>query len=155
MGAILIHVPDFGDDELMFDEGETRQILGFFWPGSRSTIHGLDISNDAKRLAQTALVAAIDGSYAMGYVESLFRSVVRPGSGIPALAKKLARRFIKHWWRHATQDDLRDAKVYESVRVDIARTLRHRIELIQQGAALPRGTLHWYANVQAGGQLWC
>lgn len=154
MGAILIQVPDFGDDELVFSETETRQILCFFWPGRRAPIAELDIGPDVRRLAQTALIAAIDGSHAVGYVESLFRTVVNPGAGISSLAKKLARRFVKHWWKHTTQTDLDDVRIYESVRVDIARVLRHRIDLAQQGASVPRGALHWYAHVDRGGRAW-
>ena len=147
MGTILIAVPDFGDEELIFDESETKQILSFFWPSRSAQISGLNIDNDARRLAQTALVAAIDGSYSMGYVEALFRTVVRPGSGIKAFGKKLARRFVKHWWKNAKPKDLEDVRIYESVRNSIALGLSSRMLDVLNGISVSRAPLQWYARI--------
>lgn len=147
MGAILISVPDFSDAELVFNEDETRKILKFFWPGSGGSIEAMDIDNGARRLAQTALVAAIDGSYAMGYMKALLDSVVQPGSGIKSFGKKLARRFVRHWWKHAKQNDLEDVRVYESVRIAVASGLAARFRDSLNGLAVSRARLHWYAIV--------
>ena len=154
MGSLLLNVPDIDDADLIFDVDETRQILHFFWPSLSSTIAQMTIENDARRLAQTALVAAIDGSYAMGYVEAMFRTLARPGSGIKSMGKKLARRFVKHWWKHATQNDLNDVRIYESVRAAIASALRRHFDGVAQGVAMRRGARQFYARVQETQRAW-
>lgn len=148
MGSLLINVPDIADADLAFNEDETRQILVFFWPSQSSTIDQMTLGTEARRLAQTALVAAIDGSYGMGYVEALFRTVARPGSGIKSMARKLGQRFVKHWWKHATQKDLDDVRIYESVRVAIAQALRRHFDGVSQGLVMRPGARQFYARVQ-------
>ena len=138
MGSILLKIPDLADHELIYDENETRQILIFFWPNRAAEVGGLEIDNHARRLAQAALMAAIEGSYAMGFLDALGRTVARPGSGIKELAKKLARNFVRHWWQHTRRHDLDDVKIYESVRRSLALHLKHRMDAIQNGIALKR-----------------
>jgi hypothetical protein len=65
MGSMSISVPDIPDIDTMV------------------------VDNDVRRLAQSALVAAIDSSYAMGFIEALARTIVRPASGIKSIAKSL------------------------------------------------------------------
>ena len=154
MGSILIAVPDFSDEDLVFDEDETKRILMFFWPSRRNQISTMTINNEARRLAQTALVAGIDGTYAMGYMKIVLQTVLQPGNGIKAFGQKLAKRFVKHWWKHAKENDLREAKVAENVRVSVALALVSYLEGIYQGAAAPRGALPWYANIGQGGTVW-
>ena len=96
MGSILINVPNLADCELIYNEAETRLILKFFWPGEAAAIDAMTISNDARRLAQTALIAAIEGTYAMGYLGRLIKGVIRPSKGIGELATRLARSFTRH-----------------------------------------------------------
>lgn len=145
MGSIILTIPDIPDAQLIYDEDETRRILKFFWPDRAQGIDELTITNDVRRLAQTALIAAVDGSYAMGYVDLLFNAISgrirNPNGSVPALAHRLGRNFIRHWWRHATQDDLLEARIYDSVRADVARNLKHRLSDLSDGAiVLRRGT---------------
>lgn len=154
MGTILITVPQIADSELIFDEEETRQILRFFWPTMSKTIDSAKIDNDMRRFAQSILIAAIDGSYAMGFIETLKSTfhgpgnVVRSARHMKSLVGKLVARSARHWWRHATQRDLKDVKIYDSVRLSIANALGTRIKLIQQGAALrhPIGLFHAHSG---------
>jgi hypothetical protein len=84
---------------------------------------------------------AIDASYAMGYVEQLFRTVANPGGGLKAMSKKLAKRFSQHWFKHARQSDLEDVRIYDSVRSRIALSYRSETELLvadQAAAMKPR-----------------
>lgn len=80
MGSIVITVQDISDNDLVYNEAETRQILKFFWPEQAAQIDEFTMDNNARRLAQTALIAAIEGSYAMGFIHMLATSIVRPGS---------------------------------------------------------------------------
>lgn len=144
MGSIVHTIPDIPDANLIYDENETRQILKFFWPNFSEVIDTMTITNDTRRLAQTALIAAIDGSYAMGYVSALWdtmtHAVTRNNRNIPALARRLARNFIRHWWRHTREQDLADVQIYETVRADIARNLRRRLDAFANDVALKRDT---------------
>ncbi len=153
MGSVLINVPDIADSDLIYDEAETRQILKFFWPNDAVAIDAMSITNDARRLAQTALIAAIDGSYAMGYLEKLLQGITRPSKGIGALAKRLARNFTRHWWRHAQPRDLEDVRIYESVRSSLAQNLRKRLEDVKNGLALQRGPHPLYVHVQPANKI--
>lgn len=122
MGSIIVSFPDIHEADLVFDDAETRVILEFFWPSRRSRIAAMDVTTDTRKFAQTLLVAAVDASYAMGYLDILVQTLIRrnPRSSMKALVRKLAKRYAKHWWKHATRDDLMDAQIYESIRVAIA-----------------------------------
>lgn len=150
MGSILVAVPDIADRDLVFDERETRQILRFFWPHHAVRIDSLAIDNDARRLAQTALIAAIDGSYAIGFVEATLRSLLSQGRSVRALGRRLAKRFVEHWWKHANREDLMDAKVYESVRAVLSSALRSRFDELLSGIALRRPILSPFLLDTAG-----
>ncbi len=145
MGSIIITIPDIPDADLIYSEAETRAILKFFWPDYATPIDGLAITNSVRAFAQTALIAAIDGSYAMGYInilwDALTHRVTHPNGDIRQLARRLARNFIRHWWRHTTQQDLlQNVRIYESVRASVARDLRHGLEEYRNGLALRRGS---------------
>ena len=154
MGSILLNIPDISDDDLVFDENETRRILKFFWPHLANDIDGMNVDNDVRRLAQSALIAAIDGSYALGFIHALGTTVVRPGSGIKSFAAKLARRSASHWWRHAKQRDLSDVKIYDSVKKRVALALGDRLRLALNGVAFRRGDLRFYALVHESLCAW-
>lgn len=138
MGSILINIPDFSDTDLIYDAAETRQILKFFWPQKFSHIDSLSMDNYVRRLGQSALVAAIDGSYAMGFIHLLSTNIIRPGSDVKSLARKLAQKFAGHWWKHTKQKDLENVKIHESIRREISRQLHSRIEEIHNGIAIRR-----------------
>ena len=138
MGSILLNVPDIPDTGLVFNEAETRTILKFFWPSYASRIDSLTIDNTARRLAQTALIVAIDGTYAMGFVDALFQSVSRPSKSLKVFAKKLARGIARQYLRHATPDDLEDVRIYESVRSRVSLDMRHKLDMVLNGVAMTR-----------------
>lgn len=135
MGRILANVPDFSEFDLVFNQDETRKIMVFFWPTLQSAVNARDMDNEMRRLAQTALIAAIDGAYALGFIFTLSQTIVRPGSGIKDLAKKLARRYMQHWWRHTRQQDLEDVKIFERIRDKVALSLKSRVNMMLDGVA--------------------
>ena len=135
MGSILLSVPEIEDSELVFNEEETKLILKFFYSQEASTIDSLKINNDLRRWAQTLLIAGIDGSYAMGFIDDLGQvllSIIEGGKnpGIKGLAKKLAKKFVKRWWHHATQSKLEDVAIYEAIRHSIAVKTRPQFLLL-------------------------
>jgi hypothetical protein len=141
--AVLVNVPDIPDSQLIYNEEETRRILRYFWPSQAASINTLTIDNNARRLAQVALIAAVDGSYAMSYVQGLFdtlaHGITHPGTQVRDLVQRLGHSFFESWWQHVTRGaDLRDAEIYETVRREISRQLRFRMEDLLMGVALRR-----------------
>ncbi|MEW5754924.1 MAG: hypothetical protein AB1810_01340 [Pseudomonadota bacterium] len=153
MGSILINIPDLSDNDLIYDEAETRQILKFFWPNEAAAIDAMTINNDARRLAQTALIAAIDGTYAMGYIKELIKTITRPSKGIGDLAKRLARNFVRHWWQHAQPRDLEDVRIYDSIRDRVAQALKHKLNAVKNGVALNRGPQPFHVSSQSTNKI--
>lgn len=129
MGQYIVTVPDFVDAELVFDANEARQILKFFYPSRSAAVESMPIDNACRRLAQTMLVAAIDGSYALGFVHALLASLMPSRhSWLKGFARKLTQGTAKHWFRYATANDLQDVRVYDRVRDQIATNLRMRFD---------------------------
>jgi hypothetical protein len=130
----FLHLPEFEEAQLLFDERETREILRFFWPGHSPAINALaSIDNEIRKLAQGLLVAAIDSSYAMGFVEILF-DALRPGRpgfvGLKVMGRKLAARYVAHWWKHTRPQDLQSVRIYESVRRTLAANFKPVIDIL-------------------------
>lgn len=72
--------------------------LFFFWPHATDKIAQMAVDIELRRLAQTALIAAIEASYAMGFVEKTVRTLINPGKNLAAFGRKLALDYTKHWW---------------------------------------------------------
>lgn len=106
----------FKSDELLFDEEEARIILKFiFKTADHELIDSLSMNDRLKGFAQGLLVEAIDASYGVGFVEAVFRSTVNPTKGAIKVLKGFGKKASKHWFKHATVNDLQDVKVYEFV----------------------------------------
>lgn len=146
MGRILMNVPDISDQDLIYDEAETKQILKFFWPLEAKGIDELNINNEYRRLAQTALIAAIDGSYALSFPQAIIESFIGSKRNIKKLTEKLTKKFVKNWWKHTTQKNLEDVEIYESIRVIIARNLNLYFFDLKNGLTL-KGMKPFYARV--------
>jgi hypothetical protein len=127
--------PHVEDGQLLLDVSETRQILLFFWPMRSDDINAMPVDNPLRRFAQSILIAAIDASYAMGYLHRLGKTVANPRGGLKAMGQKLARHYLQHWWRHAKVKDLEDVKIYETVRREVARVYLHRLNMHRDGVA--------------------
>lgn len=115
--ALHIHLQRFPKDQLIFDDAETKGILIFFFPTDRQLINNATITQPLRELAQGLLVAAVDASYKIGWVEALWKSTDFPGTSVRKSLKKLAKKAAMHWFKNiAHKDDLRHAKIYDSVR---------------------------------------
>ena len=94
-------------------------------------IESIQISNELRNLAQGLLVAAVDASYAMGWIELTLRWVVNPGAGLKKALQKLARRAARYWFKHLkSNQSLTDAKIYESVRNQLTRNFRSPFQIM-------------------------
>jgi hypothetical protein len=137
MGSIILNVPDISDDELIYNEQDTKRILKFFFPSFAVEIDAMKVNNDVRRFAQTLFIAGIDGTYALGFVKDLvdvYLGVINAGKspGISGLAKELGKKYIKRWWKHVTQKDLYSAEIFLVIRDKIAGDQNNRMALFLQ-----------------------
>jgi len=129
----------FAASEVLLSQHDAWDVLRFFWPNTNVKPQNLD--TDDRGFAQALLVEAIDRSYEMGYVEILFRSFfgagVAPSYGaLRKAVKSFVKKAAKHWFKHATAEDLQDPKIYESVRVSLARNFHSVWAIREQGGGL-------------------
>jgi len=119
---------NFAEDELLFNEEETRIILRFiFRPADHPVIHELPMTDKLRGFAQGLLVEAIDLSFAVGFVESVFRSSANPAGVVRRLIKWFGRQSSLQWYRFAKAADLQDIRVYQFVLDELARNYRSRL----------------------------
>jgi len=135
-GEMKIVKADFveiADTELVFDVEETKLIMKFFWPTFADDIDKATITNFTRSAVQSTLIAAIDASYQMGFVDSLYSAFgMKRMADFKKLAKtikKLTIKFVRQWWKHATEKDLQNVKIYEAVRVTVAA---RRAEIVRE-----------------------
>jgi hypothetical protein len=132
---------NFPDYELIFNEEQTRQILLFFFPPDKDVIDKLPIDNAVRNFAQALLVEAVDTTYAYGYIEAIFMSIYdflvakKLSKSFIDFLKILAKKAMKHWFKHATQQGLMNPKIYEYVRVGIQSHCRSQLHAISDQVA--------------------
>ena len=113
----------FTPAEVVLSGQDAHAVLRFFSiePGIAPT----SMTDEDRAFAQALLVEAIDASYGMGYAEAIFRSFFgRAPASLAALGGVLATfayRAASNWFQHASAADLRDPRIYESVRLVVAR----------------------------------
>lgn len=137
MDKLSLALPHLTTSELVFTDDEIKEIFCFFWPQRRTEIERLAVTDDPRRYGQALLIIAVDATYSMGFIDMLVNAIMRrkPGTSIKSLVRKLTRKYVKHWWNHASRKDLRDPKVYDTVRATIALKHRSRLELMLNGLA--------------------
>jgi len=119
----------FTPDEIIISQEETKEIYKFFFKENQNIITAITNKNEFQHLhtefAQALLVEALDRSYDMGFIEILFKSFTDKKRAINSskkILKKFGKKAFKHWFEHATEDELwDDPEIYESVRVFIRR----------------------------------
>lgn len=150
---ITVHLRHFSKSELLFDAQETKDILTFFFPSERALISGATITDSLREFAQGLLVAAINASYEMGWVEVLWKSTASPGIGVKKAIKKLAVNGAKYWFKSVkNKNDLLHAKIYESVRSALSIKFRS-ILVIKLVAKDDNSNSEHIATIHAGDSL--
>jgi hypothetical protein len=140
--------PDVPDEKLAFDEDETRRVLKFFCPSRSAQIDTMTIGNNARRLAQQAMIMALDASYAMGYLDIVFGGVKEVvtsdklgGIDIKGLAKKLGKQAVKYWWKHykgKSENISLKAKIYDTVKTTVGSSIVRPLDEMISGTAEAR-----------------
>ncbi len=117
MSAEFVHLLTFAPEEIIFDDDEIKEILLFFFPGYESSVNSFTMNHTMREFAQGLLVEAVDASYAMGFVEIIFRGAYgQPGKSATAFLKTFARKAAAKWFKHAKATDLATVKIYDTVR---------------------------------------
>lgn len=106
----------FDRSELVFNKEETINILKFIFKKQHENIDSLNITDSVREFAQGLLLEAVDTSYEFGFIDSLFRAVTNPRSGIKKVLAKFGKKSMKHWFKYANSQDLMSIKIYERVR---------------------------------------
>ena len=135
MPTACVTLRNFTESELIFDETETKDILKFFFRHLRERIDTASMTTELRNFSQGLLVEAIDATYALGYLEILFRASYNPGNGMLKALSKLGRKGAKHWFKHATQADLLRAKVSSRVRDQLALSFASVFPMMLEGIA--------------------
>lgn len=93
------------------------------------------IDHRARGFAQGLIIEAIECSYQMGFVESLWRATSNPANGATKIMKSFGKRAARHWFKHARAQDLADVKIYDSVRKMLAYNFTHYMSALLEGVA--------------------
>lgn len=131
----------FRADEVILDDVETRAVLSFFWPERRQQLQDMTVTAADRAFAQALLVEAVDATLTMGVVEELYRRffgrVPRSFQSIATSVLKVIRRALhSQWLRTRSVVDPSRIRIYENVRVTLARNFRSVLELRLQSGEL-------------------
>lgn len=151
-----VHLKSFTVDEILLSEADIKVFLKFLWPSKSSDIDNATVDLNLSSFAQGLLVEAIDATYAMGYVHQVFNalhSAILPsttGNAAVKLIKSFGKKAATHWFKHATGANLAQAKIYETVRVSLARSFGRILDAKLLGLAIttPPTAVVEYATTQ-------
>ena len=112
----------FSPGEIVITREQASRILKYFFPDC--PLPAGQLTDEDVSYAQALLIEAVDASTDMGYVQILFdkafMKVPTAFSIIKDIAKAVAQRGAKNWFRHATGKDLSDPQIYETVHSTIS-----------------------------------
>ncbi|WP_051786550.1 hypothetical protein [Endozoicomonas numazuensis] len=134
-----ITLKTFNDSELILNNEEKIAVLKFIFKSKQHIVDQLAINNRMRSFAQGLLLEAIDASYALGFVDVLFKSVTQPSLTMKKAMDKFAKESFKHWFGHAVASDLLKVKIYEIVRRDLERAFSSILIMHLNGTARNRG----------------
>ena len=113
----------FQPSELVLTRMEAWQVLVYFFGGNASSLPGW-LTDEDRSFAQALLIEAIDASYKMSWVQTLFTSTAKPGASIQSILAKLALKAAKDWFSRGNAPDLKNPKIYQSVKDSLTRNWR-------------------------------
>jgi len=80
---------------------------------------------------QAALMSAIDGSFAMSFIQSIFMTAMKPGATVTAVMRGLVVTGLKHYYRYLKNDP---PILYKVIVTNIALRFKTIFALIANGA---------------------
>lgn len=113
----------FRPDELVLSHQEAWQVLVYFFGGNAGMVPGW-LTDEDRSFAQALLLEAVDKSYAMSWVQTLFEASAKPNASVQGILKSLAKKAARDWLSNAKPTDLASAKIYASVKNQLTRNWR-------------------------------
>jgi hypothetical protein len=122
---------NFNGDEIVLDHHQAWQVLEFFFGGDVGSVPG-QLTDRDRSFAQALLVEAIDKSYAMSWVETLWKSSVKPNSAVKGIIKALGKKALRDWfkdtdaksWLQKVRENDEFPELYQSVVSNLTRNWR-------------------------------
>ena len=87
-------------------------------------------SFENRAFLQAALMSAIEGSFAMGWVETIFRSAYKPTASVQGIIKSLAKKALKIYYRNWKNES---PELYQSVIDTISYSHKPYFDMIESG----------------------
>jgi hypothetical protein len=116
--------------EVLISQTEAYHVWQMFQPDDNSVGIGAFGNFKYKAFMQAALASAVEGSVAMGWVETIWRGSVKPNATVKGLLKKLAKHATKEFWRKASGGEV---DLYNNVLSMIRYQCAHYFRSIKQG----------------------
>ncbi|WP_323005652.1 hypothetical protein [Pseudorhodobacter sp.] len=79
----------------------------FEWLHGKSGLKTSDMTKEDQGMAQTIMVEMLDASFAVGFIEALFRSSVKVPSGPAAVIKAFLKGAGKNLLKYKDKDDIK------------------------------------------------
>jgi len=99
-------------------------------------INTLEINDKIREFAQGLLLEAVDASYALGFIHSLFGGTFNPGVAAKKVFMKFSRKALKHWFKHTSAKDLINIKIYNAVRQALEVGFTSQLSMYANGTAM-------------------
>jgi hypothetical protein len=96
-------------------------------PISTNLVQGLK----PRAFLQAALMSAIDGSFAMSFIQSIFMTAMKPGATVTGVMRGLVVTGLKHYYRHLKKEP---PVLYKALVTNIALRCKTKFALISDGA---------------------
>ena len=116
----------FSPEEIVLSANDAYMVLKFFFQST--SLKPTELTDEDRAFAQALLLDAADRSYELGYAQILMEKFLmaspRSLEGVKDLLKEFIKEAAKHWWKHAKQTDLREAKLYMVVVNQLRRNFR-------------------------------
>lgn len=120
----------------------------------RTRLVDASMTTPLRGFAQGLMVEAVDATYALGFVEIVWKTFYNPGAGMKQALSKLGRKASRHWFKHARENDLLNAQVASAVRAQLERSFKLSFLAILDGVAKAPSTqkLHvaYVSEIYAG-----
>jgi len=120
-------LPDISSQDIIMSQQEAHSALDYLLLGQVS-LSANQLTLEDRLLAQKLTIHAIDKHYEMGFIQALFSSTAKIPRGPTAVMKSFLSKAAKHWFKHASQDELqefiREPKLFRSVVNTIASRFR-------------------------------
>jgi hypothetical protein len=125
----------FSKSELILDQDGAKCVLVFFF-GNNGVSPG-SLTDEVIGFAQGMLIEGLEWSEVMAYVEEGFRSFYGANpqtfSDLGSIIKDFVTKSAEIWWKNSKVKSLKNPKIYESIRVVLARNFRSEYEDILFG----------------------